>query len=350
MDLEALLQHKPYALGREEKQVIFSEMMNELTRYHYTHCEDYKRLCDRLKESMPLIPVRLFKLRELLSVPKEEVVKVMTSSGTSGQVVSKIYLDRQTAAMQTKVLAKIMSEYLGPKRLPMLVIDTKAVIKNRRLFSARGAGILGFAMLGYDVTYALDEEMNLDIEAIQNFMQKHKDEDILLFGFTYMIWQHFAKVIQEQHIAIDLSRGILIHGGGWKKLESEAVDEEAFKAYLQKICGIKHVHNYYGMVEQTGSIYVACECGRLHASNFSDITIRNPQDFKPCKMGEVGIIQLDSLLPHSYPGHRLLTEDEGVLLGEDDCPCGRKGKTFKVIGRLKNAEIRGCSDTYEVRN
>jgi hypothetical protein len=55
------------------------------------------------------------------------------------------------------------------------------------------------------------------------------------------------------------------------------------------------------------------------------------------------------MLPESYPGHSLLTEDEGVILGEDDCPCGRKGKYFKVMGRLKNAEIRGCGDTYAVR-
>ena len=42
-----------------------------------------------------------------------------------------------------------------------------------------------------------------------------------------------------------------------------------------------------------------------------------------------GLIQLFSLLPKSYPGHSLLTEDEGVLLGEDDCKCGRHGKYFK---------------------
>ena len=47
--------------------------------------------------------------------------------------------------------------------------------------------------------------------------------------------------------------------------------------------------------------------------------------------------------------HSLLTEDEGILLGEDDCPCGRKGKYFRIIGRLQNAEIRGCSDTYEAK-
>ena len=56
-----------------------------------------------------------------------------------------------------------------------------------------------------------------------------------------------------------------------------------------------------------------------------------------------------STLPESYPGHILLTEDEGEILGEDDCPCGRLGKYFKMHGRIKGAEIRGCSDTYEKR-
>ena len=48
------------------------------------------------------------------------------------------------------------------------------------------------------------------------------------------------------------------------------------------------------------------------------------------------------------PHYGRIVEDcnEGILLGEDDCPCGRKGKYFKILGRLKNAEIRGCSDTY----
>ncbi|MDP7040605.1 MAG: acyl-protein synthetase, partial [Myxococcota bacterium] len=54
-----------------------------------------------------------------------------------------------------------------------------------------------------------------------------------------------------------------------------------------------------------------------------------------------------SLLPWSYPGHILLTEDEGEILGEDDCPCGRLGKYFKIHGRIAEAEIRGCSDTHE---
>jgi hypothetical protein len=100
------------------------------------------------------------------------------------------------------------------------------------------------------------------------------------------------------------------------------------------------------MVEQTGSIFVECEHNYLHAPIFSDIIIRSPVDFKVSDFNEVGIIQLISVLPSSYPGHSILTEDEGYIIGEDDCKCGRKGKYFKIIGRIKNAEIRGCSDTY----
>lgn len=298
-------------------------------------------------EEYPFLPVRLFKEYDLCSKPKEDIVKTMTSSGTTGQQVSKIYLDKTTSANQTKALVKITSEFLGKKRLPMLIIDSRSVVKDRRLFSARGSGILGFSMMGYDTTYALDENMQIDYDTVEAFLEKHKDEDIFLFGFTFIIWEHLYKVLKAGDKKLDLSRGILIHGGGFKKLMEEAVDNDTYKAELEKVCGIKKVYNYYGMVEQTGSIFMECECGRLHASNYSDVIIRNPKDFSICKPGEKGLIELVSLLPESYPGHCILSEDIGEVIGWDDCPCGRYGKTFKIHGRIKKAEVRGCSDTYE---
>jgi phenylacetate-coenzyme A ligase PaaK-like adenylate-forming protein len=138
-------------------------------------------------------------------------------------------------------------------------------------------------------------------------------------------------------------------GGGWKKLESEAISREEFKTCLNKVCGITHFLDHYGMVEQTGCLYAECEYGHLHASIYSDVIIRDYKDFSVCPNGEKGIIQVVSALPHSYPGHSLLTEDEGIVLGEDDCPCARKGKYIKILGRMKNAELRGCSDTYAER-
>ena len=147
----------------------------------------------------------------------------------------------------------------------------------------------------------------------------------------------------------DLSKGTLIHGGGWKKLVAEAVSPIQFKQKLKSVCGIQRVYDYYGMVEQTGTIYMECECGHLHTPVFSDVIIRRANDFSVADIGEEGLIQVVSVLAKSYPGHSLLTEDSGVILGEDDCPCGRKGKYFKINGRIKNAEIRGCSDTYAAR-
>ena len=63
-----------------------------------------------------------------------------------------------------------------------------------------------------------------------------------------MIWQHFYKELlrlKEEGITFDLSNGILIHGGGWKKLISEAVSHDEFHERLKDACGLEHIHDYY---------------------------------------------------------------------------------------------------------
>ncbi len=354
-DLNKIINISPFSMLKSEKAMLYTDALYELTQHHYKNCQQYRKILDTLGfdsaikhsvEDMPFIPVRLFKDYELSSVKKTDVIKVINSSGTTGQSVSKIFLDKLTASSQIKVLTKIVSDFTGTKRLPMLIIDTESVLTDRNLLSARGAGILGFSMFGYDVKYALDENMQLDFNIVEAFFDQHKNENILLFGFTYMIWEYFYKKLNESNRQLMLENAILIHGGGWKKLGEKAVDNDKFKRSLKDKCGITKMCNYYGMVEQTGSIFMECEAGYLHSSIFSDIIIRNT-DFSVCGMREKGLIQLVSLLPLSYPGHNILTEDIGEIIGEDDCTCGRLGKYFKVHGRIKNAEIRGCSDTYE---
>lgn len=353
-NLESIINLSPFSLAKSEKAALYADALHEITKHHYANCPQYRKILDILgfdstvkhtAEDVPFIPARLFKDYELLSVEKSQIITTMASSGTMGQSASMIFLDRMTAVNQTKVLAKILSNFIGPKRLPMLIIDTKSAIKDRSMFSARGAGILGFSMFGCDVTYALAEDMQLDFDAIEVFCSGHKDENLLLFGFTYMIWEYFYKKLAESGRHLALENSIMIHGGGWKKLTEQAVDNGRFKHSLEDVCGIKKVYNYYGMVEQAGSIFMECDAGYLHSSIFSDVIIRR-NDFSVCGMRERGLIQLLSLLPSSYPGHAILSEDIGEIIGEDDCPCGRLGRYFKVHGRVKNAEIRGCSDTY----
>lgn len=361
MDYSEILTIPPYSLGKTEKTKLLTERIKQLTLHHMECCKEYRQMVECIGfdaeqaetyYEYPFLPVSLFKELSLMSVPKEEIFKMMTSSGTTGQLVSKIYLDKVTASNQQKTMVKIVSDYTGAGRMPMLIIDCPSVVKDRMMFSARGAGILGFSIFGADKMYALDDSMQLNVEGVKTFLDKHKRKKILIFGFTFMIWQHFYKELvrlREAGVTFDISNGILIHGGGWKKLANEAVSPDEFQARLKAVCGLKHVHDYYGMVEQTGCIYMQCEKGHLHASIFSDVIVRRARDFSVADIGERGIVQVVSMLPESYPGHSILTEDEGMILGEDDCPCGRKGKYFKIFGRLKNAEIRGCSDTYAAK-
>lgn len=350
------LEYEPYGFQMKQKHEIFMSAMCQLTEWHFLNCSEYKKVlktldmdckkCERLSD-IPFLPVRLFKEFNLKSISNENIFKTLTSSGTSGQQVSKIYLDRETASLQSKVLSRLMRELLGPKRLPMLVIDSPDTTKNRDFFSARAAGIRGFSMFGVDVTYALDNNMELDMNAIESFLSSHPRNPIFVFGFTFIVWKYFALELKNRKITLNLNNGILLHGGGWKKLESQSVCNKEFSSTLKSVCSLSRVVNYYGMVEQTGSIFMECKAGYLHTNIFADLIIRHHDGFEEASFGEEGIVEVLSILPKSYPGHSLLTEDIGVVLGEDDCTCGLPGKYFNINGRIPEAEIRGCSDTHE---
>ena len=136
----------------------------------------------------------------------------------------------------------------------------------------------------------------------------------------------------------------MLHGGGWKKLEKLKISNNIFKKQLLNKIEVENVYNYYGLVEQAGSIFLECKkCACFVASSFSDVLIRDKK-FNIAKNGEKGLIQLFSLLPTSYPGHNILTEDIGEIIRENNYKCGIKGKHFLVHGRAEEAEIRGCSD------
>lgn len=353
---EELLKEDPFGVDQEKKEKIFLGFMNDLTAYHKRHCPSYRRFLDAFQygesfdsvREVPFLPVGIFKTKELKSISDEDVFKVITSSGTTGQEVSRIYLDETTASNQQKTLARIMGDVIGEKRIPMLILDSPEVLKNRKMFSARGAGILGFSVLSRRREFAFDEDMQIRLERVQNFLEDYPQGPILVFGFTYMIWEHFYKTLKAAGSKISLERGILIHGGGWKKMQNQAVSPWDFKSGIREVSGISQVYDYYGMAEQTGCIYLECKCGHLHASTYSDVIIRKMEDFSVCEAGEEGVIQVLSPAALSYPGHSILTQDRGVVLGIDDCPCGRKGKYFKILGRIPHAEVRGCSDTYEL--
>lgn len=346
----------PYKLEKEKKDIFLTENLRYLTEYHKEKCTPYDNILKAYGyegnkvshyEDLPFLPVGLFKRMRLCSCGNNAEIKTITSSGTTGMQKSQIILDGETRDLQQKALAAIVSDFIGKKRLPMLIFDSSSTIRKQEQYSARAAGILGFSLFASHKTYALNDDMTLNLEAVKEFVDKNGKNDFIIFGFTYMIWKYLYLELKQRNEFIDMTNGLLIHGGGWKKMQDLNITKDTFRNGLKETGGLVRVYDYYGMAEQTGSIFMECEFGHLHCSDYSGILIRRSLDFAVCEKNEKGIIQVMSLLPLSYPGHNIITEDEGMLLGEDDCPCGRKGVYFEVFGRLKRAEIRGCSDTYE---
>jgi len=353
MSIEELLKRDPFKVGKGEKQNIIKEKIKALTYHHFKFCKEYKKIILNLNikikklkkiEDFPMIPVRLFKKFDLKSVEKNKIVKQLVSSGTSGQQPSKIFLDKKNASEQMKVLDRIMSKVIGKKRLPMIIVDQNPNLSDRTTFNAKSAAIFGFSIFGKDHCFLLDKNEKIDYKSLNIFLKKYRNEKFLIFGFTSKIYENLIKKISTKLINSNFKNGILLHGGGWKKLENLKINNKVFKNELYKKLGLNKIYNYYGLVEQTGSIFIESErCGYLHTSLFSDILVRD-KSFRILENKKKGLIQLISVLPTSYPGHNILTEDIGEIIGEDDCSCGLKGKYFLVHGRTKEAEVRGCSD------
>ena len=74
-------------------------------------------------------------------------------------------------------------------------------------------------------------------------------------------------------------------------MENLKISEQKFKNHLIKKFNFKDVINYYGMIEQTGSIFFKCStCDLFITSIFSDIIIRD-NDFSSI-IGKEGLVQL----------------------------------------------------------
>ncbi len=129
MHVDELVQLDQYSLRHEDKQAILTERLQELTLLHGERCEAYRRILSAFEHDseriasparVPMLPVGLFKSHELRSISAEQVFKVVTSSGTTGDAVSRVYLDAAAARLQTRCLAGIMTHWLGRSRLPMV--------------------------------------------------------------------------------------------------------------------------------------------------------------------------------------------------------------------------------------
>ena len=231
MNYKNFIKQDPFNFEIKDLNLIQKKMIEYLNNHHYKKCIEYKKIIkivyDKKNSNLfnKMLPINLFKNFELKSISNDQVFKVMLSSGTSG-LQSKIFLDKNNALKQKIILHKIVSEYIGSERLPMLIIDKNPkYLKNE--MTAKEAAIVGFSIFGKDHTYLLDEYNNICSATLNNFLERHQKKKFLIFGFTSQIFEH---LIEKKFFKnIDMKNAICLHGGGWKKIEKKKISKILFK-------------------------------------------------------------------------------------------------------------------------
>jgi len=356
---DELLTIAPYSLDPQMKDRLLLGAISEELQFHYESCEPYRKWLDKrgfhvtqqmnsLSE-VPYLPVDIFKSADLTSVSAQDVVRTVRSSATTSQIPSKIALDRVTSNRQVRALTLILRHVLGDQRLPFLVLDADVARANSGdgQLTARSAAIRGFLVAASEAHHLLQlgsqNELCVDIDRVVAETERlvNESKKFVFFGFTYVIHKAVVSELRKRGIRLAAANAFVLHIGGWKKLQSEAVSKKEFNRSVSETFGVPeaNVIDIYGFTEQLGIIYPDHPNGLKMAPVFSDVIVRDPTTLQPRPDGEAGLLQFLTPLPHSYPGNSIILDDIGRIVSR-----AHEGTVFEVLGRAHATEMRGCGD------
>jgi len=370
--IDELFKLPPYATQPGEHRGLLRAAVREAIQHHCANCSPFDRWYRKQGQDpdaeiedlarMPYLPVSIFKRLPLESVPEAEVVRVLRSSATSSQTSSRVVLDRITRDRQMRTLAVMMSTMMGSMRRPFVVLDAAAAKGGDMELSARVAGLRGYLMMASETHYALeaqDGRLDLDADKLEELLGRlsARQMPVCLIGYTYMLYQYVVAPLIRAGRRLQLPPGsMVIHFGGWKRLERQAVDRARLNLEVEQVFAMDEpcIRDVYGFTEQLGVIYPDDGNGVRLAPVYSEVVVRDPVTLESLPDGMPGLLEFITPLPHSYPGVALVLDDIGRIVSRDREQDGRFGTRFEVLGRARGSEIRGCGDTlpeqiYQVR-
>lgn len=346
--MTSLFEQSPFD---DRDDAVFLKEMNELSVMHLKNCRSYGAIWPDWRNAtntseLPYIHVGLFKHLSLSSITSSTVgPRALFSSGTSG-LASKIVLDEKSCRLHSTSVQHILEAMIGSRKRILLVLDSADSLRQPGRISARTAAALSLKHLAKEIHFIASDmqgEPKIDWKRMEALLDR--EEEFLVYGFTWMLWQAWGLANPPAQIAqlLKQKKVQFIHSGGWKRLEKMNVTRETFDEKLVGTCRLDStVFDFYGLVEQPGVIYPLCHAGNRHVPRWADIIVRDPWTLRPLQE-QRGMIQLLNVLAYSSPCHSVLTEDMGEII-PGECPCGWKGKMFNLSGRIPKAEIRGCSN------
>jgi hypothetical protein len=169
-----------------------------------------------------------------------------------------------------------------------------------------------------------------NFEELNNRIQRSKNSEkkIFLIGVTYALLDFSEQYPQ------DLSNATVMETGGMKGRRKEMVRDEVH-TFLKEKFNSKSIHSEYGMTELLSQAYSKGD-GIFSCPPWMKIFVRDNYDptlFSETGSGCINVIDLANINSCSF----IATGDLGRKTNKD---------SFEVLGRLQDAEVRGCNLMY----
>ncbi len=306
----------------------FTVAAHDAFRFQYEENKVYQAFCKALKiemdqipgnQQIPFLPIDFFKKREVISttfIPEA----VFESSGTSQTIQSKHFI-KSLALYEESFFNGFQQQYGLPEDYCILGLLPSYLERSN-------------SSLVYMVKRLMDKSQHPnngfylhDFEKLYNTLKllETNGQPTLLFGVTFALLD-FAEKYQMQCYTTTI-----IETGGMKGKREELTREEVH-LQLKKRLGLKSVQSEYGMTELLSQAYSKGD-GLFYCPPWMKVLVRDEDDplhISTTGKGAINIIDLANIYSCCF----IATDDIGEVFADG---------SFKILGRMDNSDIRGCS-------
>jgi len=268
---------------------------------------------------IPFLPAAFFRSHTITTASAHELV--FESSGTTGQIPSRhVVADKE---LYIESFTRCFELFYGPPTRYCILALLPSYLERKcssLVFMADHLIRLSYHPLS---GFFLDDYLELSRRL--RLLEKERQPAILL-GVSFALLD-FASMFP-----VPLKHTFIIETGGMKGRRKEMTRGELHEK-LKQAFSIEKIHSEYGMTELLSQAYSTGD-GLFIAPPWMKILIRNPYDpfelFPAGITGAVNVIDLANIYSCSF----IQTDDVGKVY-----PDG----TFEILGRMDNAELRGCN-------
>lgn len=297
-------------------------LVNELWKYQVTHNPVVKTYAERLHSTLPVsLPISFFKSFELKDGDWDPAV-VFESSGTTGQTPSRHFV--KDSSWYNRIALQGFFERFGDRKFRILALLPS--------YLERGNSSLVFMVNHWIETIGVEGSgFFLDnLDDLANELRNAPQTPTLLIGVSFAL----LDLAEREDISLP-DQTLIIETGGMKGRRKEMTRQELHQA-LREGLGATEIHSEYGMTELLSQAYTV-DGFRFRPSSSLLVRISDLHlDRLNLPVGRVGRIQLIDLANiHSC-----------AFIATDDLGRMHPDGTFEVLGRIDNAELRGCNLMY----